>query len=42
MQIQNLRNQSSIIRELETKGLKIAGGFYNISSEKKTGVVDFF
>jgi carbonic anhydrase len=42
VQIQNLRNQSSIIRELETKGLKIAGGFYNISSAKKTGVVDFF
>jgi len=42
VQIQNLRNQSSIIRELEKKGLKIAGGFYNISEEKKTGVVEFF
>lgn len=42
VQIQNLRNQSSIIRELENKGLKIAGGFYNISDARKTGTVDFF
>jgi carbonic anhydrase len=42
VQIQNLRRQSTIIRELETKGLKIAGGFYNISDERRTGIVEFF
>jgi carbonic anhydrase len=42
VQIQNLRTQSSIIRELEEKeGLRIAGGFYNFSAPK-SGKVDFF
>ena len=42
VQIENLRNQSSIIRDLEARReLSIAGGFYNISSVEKTGVVDF-
>ena len=42
VQIQNLRNQSSIIRDLEARReLSIAGGFYNIESPEKTGVVDF-
>ena len=37
VQIQCLRNQSSIIRDLEKKGLKIVGGYYNFS----TGRVEF-
>jgi carbonic anhydrase len=41
VQIQNLRNQSTIIREFLTRGLSIGGGFYNISSELRTGMVDF-
>jgi carbonic anhydrase len=41
IQIQNVRNQSSIIRELEQKGFRIAGGVYNLSGAK-SGVVDFF
>lgn len=42
VQIQNLRTQSSIIRELEEKeGLRITGGFYNFSGAK-SGKVDFF
>jgi|GEM_PF-2153842 len=40
VQIQNLRNQSSIIRELEQEGqLRIVGGFYNFTGAK-SGVVD--
>ena len=41
IQIQNVRSQSSIIRELERGGFRIAGGVYNLTGEK-SGQVDFF
>ena len=41
IQIENVRSQSSIIRELERTGFKIAGGVYNLTGDK-SGQVDFF
>ena len=41
IQIENVRSQSSIIRELERTGFRIAGGVYNLTGDK-SGQVDFF